>query len=201
MTTTRVTIAVEGPVDEAVVRRVLEELRVEAGPVHIKRGKERLRARISAYNHAARLAPWVVLVDLDQETPCAPALVAKWLPEPSGGMCFRVAVHQVEAWLLGDREGIARFMRVDRSRVPPEPELLPDAKQVMIDLARLSTSREIQRQMVPARDSEARVGPVYTAMLIEFASGVWNPQRAAEVCPSLSRFLNAVRRCVEAQGD
>lgn len=188
-----VTLAVEGPTDEAVLRRVLDDLCVPVGPVHIKRGKQRLREQVQAYNNAARLAPWIVLADLDHDAGCAPLLVAEWLPEPSKGMRLRVAVHQVEAWLLGDRDGLARFLRVERDRIPRDPELLLDAKQTIVDLSTLSRSKDIRHDMVPAHGSRARVGPGYTSRLMEFAYRYWNIERAAEACTSLRHCMLAVQ--------
>src|SRR4029077_6778678 len=113
-----ITSAVEGNVDEAVVRRLIEHVGATPGPVYGRNGKTHLRQRVSNYNHAARLSPWIILVDLDHDAECAPPLRSTWLPNPSPFMCFRVAVRQVESWLLADRERLARFLSVNTSRVP-----------------------------------------------------------------------------------
>ena len=106
---TTVSVVVEGFVDEAVALRLLEHVGACPGPIYGKGGKERIRRGIRGYSEAAKLAPWFVLVDLDQEEECAPALVSSWLPVGTRDLCFRVAVREVEAWLLADRPGIARF--------------------------------------------------------------------------------------------
>ena len=64
--------AVEGDVDEAVVRRLILHVGAEPGPIHGKRGKGHLRRNLPGYNQAARYGPWVVLVDLDHDAECAP---------------------------------------------------------------------------------------------------------------------------------
>ncbi len=66
--------AVEGDVDEAVLRRLAEQVGAAIGPVHGKKGKQFLLRRVHGYNNAARFGPWVVLVDLDQDADCAPHL-------------------------------------------------------------------------------------------------------------------------------
>ena len=90
-------VAVEGPIDEAVARRVIEAAGAELGPVYGKNGKDQLLQRLNGYNAAARYAPWLVLVDLDQDADCAPPFRDAQLPTPAVSMCFRVAVHEVEA--------------------------------------------------------------------------------------------------------
>ena len=35
---------------------------------------------------------------------------------------FNIAVHAVEAWLLADRNGIADFLKINRNKVPYNPE-------------------------------------------------------------------------------
>jgi hypothetical protein len=82
--------AVEGIVDEAVFRRLVQTVRAQTGPVHGKNGKQQLLARLAGYNRAARFSPWLVLVDLDREADCPPPFVAAKLPAPSELMCFRV---------------------------------------------------------------------------------------------------------------
>lgn len=195
--------AVEGLVDEAVVERLVEDVGAFPGPVHGKNGKPRLRARINGYNDAARFSPWIVLVDLDQEADCAPPLVRAWLPAPAPQMCFRVAVREVEAWLLADRARIARFLSVRAADVSGDPEALPDPKLALVDLARRSRRREIREDMVPRPGSGRAVGPVYTSRLIEFVTDRqrgWRPSIAARSADSLARCIQRLRSMVEISG-
>jgi hypothetical protein len=76
-----VSAAVEGIVDEAVVRKLIVLAGASPGSVLGKHGKPFLRQRIDGYSAAAKYAPWVVLVDLDLDHDCAPALRAAWLPQ------------------------------------------------------------------------------------------------------------------------
>ena len=66
-----VSAAVEGIVDDAVVRRLLADAAATAGAIHIAHGKAHLKNKVSGYNHAAKRYPWVVLVDLDHDADCA----------------------------------------------------------------------------------------------------------------------------------
>ena len=92
--------AVEGTVDEAVVRRLILHIGAEPGAMYGKNGKPHLRKHLKGYNEAARHTPWMVLVDLDHDADCAPPFRTEWLPSVAPYMCFRIAVREVEAWLL-----------------------------------------------------------------------------------------------------
>ena len=184
-----VSAAVEGVVDDAVVRRLLRTTGHEVGPIHVKHGKSALLQRLPGYNAAAQRGPWLVLVDLNGDAPCAPPFVARHLGDPARHMLFRVAVHQVEAWLLADRARFARFLRVSPTRLPADPDALPDAKQTVVDVAAYSEDREIRQEIPPQRGSGRQVGPAYTARMIEFAEQRWRPDEAGARSESLRRCL------------
>lgn len=177
-----ISAAVEGVTDEAVVRRLILHVGAEPGAVYGKNGKPHLKERIAGYNHAARHAPWIVLVDLDREAECAP-------PAPAPQLCFRVAVRAVEAWLLADAETLADFLGVARNKVPRGPESLPAPKEALVNLARTSRRKAIRQDMVPREGSGRAVGPAYASRLIEFASSFWRPAEAAPQSDSLRRAI------------
>jgi len=64
--------AVEGMLDEAVLRRLMKKVGAMAGPIYGKNGKSFLLQKVNAYNQAARFAPWVILIDLDHDDDCVP---------------------------------------------------------------------------------------------------------------------------------
>jgi len=185
-------------VDEAVLRRLVEHVGGQTGTVYGRKGKSYLRQRIGGFNQAARYSPWVVVVDLNAEADCAPALCAKWLPDPASSLCFRVAIREVEAWLLADGETLARFLGVARDFVPNDPESLVRPKEAMVRLGRRSRKRAIRKDMVPRRGSGRAVGPAYTSRLIEFASTEWRPAVAAARSDSLTRAIGCLQKLLES---
>jgi hypothetical protein len=187
-------VAVEGMTDEAVVKRLFDHFQLPLGPVHPTGGKENLRKKISAYNKAAAFYPWFVLVDLNQEAPCAPGLRKQWLPHPNQYMYFRVAVRAVEAWLLADRESLARFLSVPVKKVPTSPDSLENPKATMIQLARQSSRREIQKDMVPTPSGGRKEGPAYASRMIEFVTYYWDIEKAKDHSPSLQRCCDSLKR-------
>jgi hypothetical protein len=185
--------AVEGPTDEAVLRTIVRARGAVVHRVHVQHGKPNLRRALPGYNDAAKRSPWIVVVDLDDECPCASMLVKAWLPVPSPQMRFRVAVRQIEAWLLADADRFSTFFGVRRGQVPDHPDELTDPKDAVIALVAASKKAAIKADMVPRPGSGRRVGPAYAARLIEFVTrgeNGWRLDQAASASPSL-------RRCVE----
>jgi hypothetical protein len=185
--------AVEGKVDEAVVRKLIDHAGGSAGDVHVKQGKRNLKKRIPAYIQAAHYYRWLVLVDLDKEQ-CAPKLKDAWIPQmPPAQFCFRVAVREVEAWLLADVEKIAEFLGVRRSKIPEQPETLEDPKAYLLELAQASKKRDIRQDMVPRSGSGIKEGPAYSSRMIEFTHSYWRPDFAAKRADSLRRAIKSLR--------
>ena len=197
-----ISAAVEGPTDEALVRRLIAESGGFTGQVYGKNGKAALRSRIGGYIHAARHSPWIIVVDLDREAACAPELRRSWVSVDEPKLCFRVAVRAIEAWLLADQESVATFLSVPLSRVPSNPESADNPKQVMINLAAQSRRREIREDMVPRARSGRREGPAYSSRLIEFINSGnvrWRPRIAAKHSDSLRRSMECLSKLIEGE--
>jgi hypothetical protein len=191
-----ITVAVEGIIDEIVVRRVLDHVNLPHGTFYGLRGRQDLLARLRNYNVAAERNPWFVLVDLDQKPDCAPLLVETVLPSPAQGMCFRVAVRAVEAWLLADSEHVAQFLSVRETQVPNDPDAELNPKVSLVNLARQSTKRVVKEAIVPREGSGGLVAPDYTRMIREFVTVSdhrWRPEVAMQHSDSLRRCVVALQ--------
>lgn len=196
-----VSAAVEGLVDEAVAKRIISETGGLVGTVYGKAGKTALRGRMAGYNSAARHAPWFVLVDLDHEADCAARLRREWISAPASQLCFRVAVREIEAWLMADKERLARFLSIPIERIPDNPETVENPKEQMVQLAASSKERDIREDMVPRPNSGRTVGPAYTSRLIEFVTirqNGWRPDVAQTRANSLQRAITCLRRLIAA---
>src|ERR1017187_634834 len=158
-----VNVLVEGITDEPVAIKLLKHVGLDVGRVYGRGGKARLLKSSVSYNKAAHFESWFVLVDLDQDAQCPSQAVSVWMPYPSQGMRFRVVVRSIEAWLLADRENMARFLSVSLPKMPfqAEVEADPDPKQTLINIARASRKGSIREDIVPQQSSGARVGPLY----------------------------------------
>ncbi len=190
--------AVEGITDEALLRRVCRYLDTEAYAVYGKNGKDALLRCLPGYNNSARFRHWLVLIDLDRQR-CAPEARTLWLPHPAGLMCFRIAVRELESWLLADAERLSEFIGVDQQEVPGNPDDLADPKESLLNLIRRSTSRAIREDMLPRPGSGQNVGPAYASRLIEFLQETpdgWRPDVAANNSDSLMRCLTALQQLI-----
>jgi len=191
-----VSVAVEGMVDEVVVCHLLGYVGLVCGRVYVRSGKGALLQRLRSYNQAARFAPWLVVVDLDQDAECAPPFVRTVLPNPAPNLQLRVAVRAIESWLLGDPERLATFLSIGIRRIPTDPDAEADPKTTLINLARQSRRRAIREDMVPREESGSRVGPGYAGRLIEFITSTdlgWRPEVAIRHSDSLQRCVRALR--------
>ncbi len=114
-------------------------------------------------------------------------------------MSFRVAVREIEAWLLADRDRLAKFLSVGISHIPRDPEKLDSPKSTMVAIARHSRRKDVRGNMVPRSGSGRKIGPAYTSMLMEFARDReygWRPQVAAKLSDSLNRCIRRLGQVV-----
>lgn len=185
-----VLVATEGLIDTAVVRRICQEIGLEIAAVYGESGKDRLDGALAGYNAAARHATWLVLRDLDTDADCAQSLREQLLAAPAPGMVFRIAVREIEAWLIADQHSFARYFSVPPVRIPNDPESIHRPKEYLVNLVRRSRSRTIRDDVVPREGSKARVGPGYAGRMIEYASTVWSPHEASVRSDSLKRCLD-----------
>ena len=195
-----VSIAVEGPSDVAVARRVVAAAGCSVHLIYGRGGKSQIDARISGYNQAARHAPWLVLRDLDQDADCAPTLTKDLLPNPSRWMRFRIAVREMESWLLADPERLSAYLKVSRALMPTEPEALPDPKFTLVRLASRSRSATMRQDIVPADGTTARIGPGYVSRVSEFAQDHWRPEVARLSSPSLHKCIKRLAELTRFRG-
>lgn len=193
---TVLTGAVEGLVDEAVLLRVLQYVGLNLGEVYGRNGKDALLKSLNGYNNAAAFSPWCVLIDKDEDPWCPAEALQQWLPNPAQMMRLRIVVREVEAWLFGDRERLSSFLGVSVSRIPANPENVAHPKETMVSLAARSRRRDIRSDMIPRPGSGRVVGPAYTSRLIEFvvdSDAGWRPDVAASNVDSLLRCITRLR--------
>lgn len=200
MTLTAVSVVVEGPSDEGAVRAVLAACGLSVDMIHGRRGKSYIKAKIGNYNAAAKHGPWFVLIDLDDPDGCPGEICHSWLPSPEELMVFRVAVVELEAWLLADRERVAEFLGVSEGGIPIAPDELADPKQQLLNLARRSRKRAVRQGLVPRDGSGASVGPTYVSDIRDFGATVWRPEVAALHSPSLARAMDRLRHLADLLG-
>jgi len=153
-------------------------------------GNGKIKRQIKAYNLAAQYSHYFVVTDLDNQYPCAPSLIENWLPDTrSSKLLFRVAVHEIESWLLADRENFAAFFSIDQKLVPLNPDNEIDPKRTVISLAKKSRRKEIREAIVPI-DTYASKGPGYNTQFEIFIQKFWSIESARKNSPSLDKTVN-----------
>lgn len=188
--------AVEDVLSDAVVRKLVTVIRPDLtiSSVLKKKGRDYIQSQARKLNRTARSVPVMVLVDLDRPVPCPADLIESWLPSPRAPMLlFRVAVMEIESWLMADREAIAAFLSVPIHRVPANPDQVSQPKELLVSIARRSRRKDIRDDLVPSPGDTRIVGPAFNPRLIGFIAETWNPITAAEASPSLRRTCDRLR--------
>lgn len=189
-----INLAVEDDLSEAVLREILRQSQrpFSIGTCHKRGGYGYLKRILPGINHAAKGSPYLVLTDLDRNE-CPLALMAEWLSHPKHpNLIFRVAVTEVEAWLLAHREAFSQFLGIPTDLIPYDLDAIPDPKQLLINLTKRSKKRHLRDAIVPAQNSTAKTGKDYNGKLIEFVRQNWRVELAKTHSQSLERAFNAV---------
>ena len=188
-------LAVEDDLSEKVLRRLLTDSRrpFQIGSVINRGGFGYLKSKIDGFNKSAKGLPFLVLTDLDQQV-CPSALIEDWLGKPiNPNLIFRVAVREVEAWILGDRENFSSFLGISADKFPLHPETLEDPKRTLVQLASKARRSDVRRRLIPRKNMTAVQGPEYNSCLTEFVVADWNPSASSLVCPSLAKCRRRIQ--------
>ena len=154
-------------------------------------GFGKIKRQIEAYNEAAKHGCYFVITDLDNND-CAPSLIRDWLPfRLNSQLLFRIAVHEIESWLLADRENFATFFSINQNLVPLKPDNETDPKLTVISLAKKSRKKEIRDAIIPI-DDYAINGPGYNNQFQGFIQNIWNINSARKNSPSLDGAIKAL---------
>jgi hypothetical protein len=191
-------LAVEDELSEWVLRRALSlrSVKYVIGGVYGNEGFGYLKKRATAFNNAAKRCPYLLLTDLD-EYDCPPQLIEEWLGQPKHPqLLLRVAVREVESWLLGDATGLSHFLGLRTVVQLTDPEKSADPKEDLLKLALKSPRRSMREALVWRDEESGRLfqGPDYNANLAKFVSNNWNVATARTKCPSLERLFAALAR-------
>jgi hypothetical protein len=192
-----IVLATEDALSEAVGFKLLasDAQGIEVAGPYRKNGNGYLRSRMDNWREIAKRQGVLVLTDLDRAL-CPPSLIDAWSgagPLPPN-LLLRIAVREVESWLLADHEAMRSLIGV-RGTLPEDPDQLPDPKQYLIGLARRAP-RDVRLDIVPEPGTHARQGLGYNNRLVGFVRDQWNPDRAE----MRSRSLLKTRDRLQALG-
>jgi hypothetical protein len=191
-----VILAVEDTLSDAVSTKILENFGIEIMLRIGFKGNSYLKQKAPSLNQTARGSYDVfMLTDLDSPQNCPPQLIQSWIRAPlDSGFFLRVAVMEVESWIMADRSALAGFLSIPVNRIPSNTDVIDNPKEFLVSLARRSNKRRLRDQLVPGpRAATARVGPEYNSRFSEFVQTHWDLERAAVASPSLKRTVDRIR--------
>ncbi len=114
-----VILAVEDELGEAISTKILNSFDVKITVILREGGNLYLREKAPELNKSANGMDIFLLTDLDSPENCPPELIRSWVKGPlNPRFFFRVAVMEVESWLMADRAGFANFLSIPIHRIP-----------------------------------------------------------------------------------
>ena len=160
-------------------------------------GKGYIKKKINDINNSNAKLLFFVLVDLDNEI-CPSELISKWFKRPCReNLIFRIAVREIESWLLADAEGLSKFLNMDIINIVKEvqnPDELIDPKSKLLYLTNKCRKKELKEDIIRIDSDCFRQGPGYNSRLSEFVVNFWNIERAITKSESLNRAISALKR-------
>ncbi|WP_411035846.1 hypothetical protein [Shinella sp. BYT-45] len=157
-----------------------------------KNGFGYLKSKIESFIEMSQYYPVLMITDLDKEA-CAPKLKEKWFKslEKPERFIFRIAVREIESWVLADTDDFAAYLGVRPSLLPKNPDALLDPKATLINIAK-KAKKPLRLDIVPEQGAIAVQGLGYNRALCQFIREQWDCQRAASRSESLSRACTRV---------
>ena len=196
MNLNNVVLAVEDRLSDAVATKILEEFGVEIVKRIGYQGKSYLERKTPEFNRAANGVTVFMLTDLDSPQDCPPRLIRSWIRGAlNPRFCFRVAVMEVESWVMAGRVGFAAFLSIPSHRIPSPTDDILNPKEFLVSLARRSRNTRLKEALVPTQNNKtAKTGNEYNPRLIQFVRDHWDLERAASTSPSLKRTVDRIRQ-------
>jgi hypothetical protein len=198
---TPINLAVEDELGEQMIRVLLAQSgrAFPIGAVYGKRGNSYLKKTLPAFNNAARGMAYFVFTDLDNK-PCATFMIEDWFNCPAtvypkrrnANLLFRIAVREVESWIMADRKAFAEFLGISVHKIPTQTDNILDPKKFLLDLARSSRKKDLRDDLVPRPDDSRQIGPDYNGRLSEFLHSAWQAPMAELHSLSLAKTRKAL---------
>lgn len=186
-------IVFEDRAQQAVMRKILRSRGIRPGLPYGGNGYGYIEKNISKYNQPSVRMPFFALTDLDNRPICPGRLVENWLGEstPRPHLVFRVAVNEVETWLMADRENFQNYFGIPPGNIPQDVENIPDPKQFFFNIIRRASEKgDIKRDILPT--GNARIGPLYNEHLEQFTYRFWNINTASHNSRSLNKTIDRI---------
>ncbi len=183
-----INLVFEDELSEYIMSKLLEcfDDKYLSGYSYHGHGNGYIKSKINGFNQACKSTPFFIVTDLDNNA-CPVLLRNEWFSNPPHpNMIFRIAIREVESWLLADIEGFSKYTGVSKAIFPRNPEREHDPKRTLISIARRSRIRNVREDIVPINEN-AQIGPNYNGRLMDYVINHWNIERAMLRSESLTR--------------
>jgi hypothetical protein len=167
----------------------------------IANGKSKLLGNLKKYNDATENLSRVflndyssfycfLLTDLDEEK-CAPILISKWFTFlRHERLILRVAVREIESWLLADRKNFSDYFSISLNKIPHNPDCVSNPKGLILNLmVNYSVNKIIKEQMVRIERSNYFIGRGYNDEMTNYIFRKWNFKEAIKNSDSLRKLV------------
>jgi hypothetical protein len=192
---TTIALATEDELSEAVGYKLITTFcpNLTMGQKLRRAGNGYLRSRIKSLHAMAKHGHVLLLTDLDK-APCPTQLINAWKGQLvlADALMFRVAVREIESWLLADHNAMRQLFGKKAGSLPDDPDSLPDPKNTLLRLAS-KAPRRIRDEICKSPGAVARQGIGYNQILCKLTRDSWDPVSAAERSASLSRACSRLR--------
>lgn len=173
------------------------------------RGGE-IKSKIKNFNILSANTPVVLLTDLDNNG-CPPSYISTLMKgdKKNDNFVLSIAVDEVEAWLLADRTGFARYFGVETGLIPL-PSLIKmqgrvEKKEIE---CRCKTSFHIVTKILPYSRNKSLIeqltprpgatkGPEYNSAMLPFIQEYWSIENAVQNSDSLQGMINRIFRLID----
>lgn len=196
----KIILVTEDLLSAAVSTKILAHFGIDIVQSVIYEGQTYLQRKAPSFNKTAHEACGVfMLTDLDSPNLCPPRLIASWLHSARNPrFLLRVAVMEVESWVMADRRAFAEFLSIPVHRVPRNTDEILNPKEFLISLVLRSKKRRLREELVATRITRTpHPGDKYNEHLSTFVKNQWDIDRAASASPSLSRTIARLRQETE----
>lgn len=159
-----------------------------------RKGFNYFKSRIGPIRKSATSLKFLVFLDGDElGTKCPSDAINEWFQvRCPQNIHIRFAFHEVESWLLADRNNLASYLGISPNSIPLVTDETRDTKELLVRLAAKSRYRAIVEDIVPPKGFTTTVGPAYNARVSEFIQGAWDVRAAATANESLARACKRI---------
>ena len=178
-----------------VLRAILARRGFAVGTVYGRKGIAYVRERAEGVAVRGAFGSRVLIVAdaMDLTSRCPGEACGRLVANPPEGTLVRLAVREIEAWLLASRLELAAFLRVSPSRIPLDSDVVDDPKQTLVNIARHSPTLRLKQMIVPRDGVSSAVGVGYVDAVSEFLDRRWSLDAAVRVSRSLRKLDQRVR--------